>query len=1241
MRYRVIFICLLLGAVSLPALAVTNGLFSSYSFEVDTRDDVGSNDGTMTNGAAVVGDPQRGNVLSLDGSNDYVSLPQNNMASGRSELTVTMWIKPDTWNSSNAIYDEYGGDYGEYWQFTIREGGWYTRDASTGATGSRNNDLALPAVPVGEWHHLAFVYSVSQSLKAIYLDGSLYTSTTTSVDALTTSRAGAAIAYPCDGTYYAGRIDDLRFYNRALSASEISSLAAEQTYALTVNSGSGDGSYIAGAFVSVDAAPAPSGKGFVAWTGDIGGIDEVGGSSAILTMPAANAEITATYGDLHHLVVNSGIGGGTYPAGASVELYADAPPSGQAFDRWTGDTATIGDIHQASTTIVMPQADAAVTATYLPASGYYLTVKNGTGGGTYLAGTAVDIVAYPPPSGQEFLAWVGDVAGAANVNAPQTTYTMPAGEAAIAASYRDQGAETYEVHQDLDEVTSRIYRLEDKPYLDLIDANGFYQCETLIFNDTETGKEVWSLTRELCTDLANIERRSAWSSNGQYISYMGNKAFWDYRTNSLWNSSWAGYNYIANADTSKRRKLWAVGPNGLTAYQDKFNNWDMVRANVLYYDSGNKLVRVTLGPGDNDTDNTAEEIYTYPNSAAKTIEEVSDWNWLLVDEAGTSPNCYLINLNKDPSDPYFCITYPLAGEVHPGSFRFRRSTWAITGGYENISGGIILRFDETHAWPVSSLNTHITTGRRMDHLWYGTPDDRVGFFGSYNGQHGLYIQLPGYVPVRMANVPDGHVTWSGMDPEWFFAAVGPGTDYQPEYSRRLLACNQDTATIEIICRPWDRSRGTDGGYDKYPRPNQSPDATKCWFHSDMLNSSNQYTGSYIAVFRKPYAPTALSYSGGQLTITPHVLSREVKSYLVYRNSGQGWQFVQEVPAGQVTCPVSGDGTYMVTSLEWSGLESDLSSATVNVPGGDNGDPVSGWDTTPPAEPTNLNVVQEAPGRYRLTWDAPADEDLRYFNIYFSSVGNPQAIQQRRIVSPPGSETEYLDWTAPLGGAAYYGITAVDRQGNESAPAYLGGETSTLTVTNGSGSGDYAADAVVDISADPPASGNIFATWVGDISFVSDRFQADTTITMPDWDIAVTAAYVQAHTLTVNSGTGGGPYSAGTVVDISADSAASGEAFDQWTGDTAGVADVGAASTTYTMASSDAEITATYVTTAIPGDLDGDGFVGQADLDIVLDQWGRGAAPADPVTDGRADANGDGFVGQADLDIVLDHWGQGQ
>ena len=54
-----------------------------------------------------------------------------------------------------------------------------------------------------------------------------------------------------------------------------------------------------------------------------------------------------------------------------------------------------------------------------------------------------------------------------------------------------------------------------------------------------------------------------------------------------------------------------------------------------------------------------------------------------------------------------------------------------------------------------------------------------------------------------------------------------------------------------------------------------------------------------------------------------------------------------------------------------------------------------------------------------------------------------------------------------------------------------------------------------------------------------------------------------------------------------------------------------------------------------GDVNGDGFVGQADLDIVLGEWGN-RPPADP----RADPDGNGLVAQGDLDYVLADWGQG-
>ena len=433
----------------------------------------------------------------------------------------------------------------------------------------------------------------------------------------------------------------------------------------------------------------------------------------------------------------------------------------------------------------------------------------------------------------------------------------------VAGGGHAQDADKFEVFQDLDEATSRIPRIENKPYKALIDAHGgFFQSEVIIFKDVETGNEVWSLSREACTEIANIERRTAWSCNGQYISFIGNTVFLNYTNNKLWKRTWSGYNYIGSADGSKKRKLWAKVGGRLRMFQDKFNNWDAKRPKTLYYCGGegerDALWRVKLGDGVKDS--TAEIIYRFPTKLFKVIQEISDENFMLVEERGDKPNCYVINLNRDPKHPKFCLTYPLKGMVHPGSFRFRRSGRYVTGGYEwrkGLKGGINLRFDENRLW-AEKISTHITKDRRMGHLWYGQPDDRVGFFGKYKGKMGLWLQMPGKIPVMMADVVDGHVSWCGHDPEWFFGAVGTGVSPQKEYNRRLLACNADGKTVKIICTPFDRRRPGKPNYASIPRPNQSPDATKSWFHSSMLLPDNKYIGSYIGVFRRPYAPESVS-----------------------------------------------------------------------------------------------------------------------------------------------------------------------------------------------------------------------------------------------------------------------------------------------------------------------------------------------------------------------------------------------
>src|SRR5690606_22142246 len=244
--------------------------------------------------------------------------------------------------------------------------------------------------------------------------------------------------------------------------------------------------------------------------------------------------------------------------------------------------------------------------------------------------------------------------------------------------------------------------------------------------------------------------------------------------------------------------------------------------------------------------------------------------------------------------------------------------------------------------------------------------------GTRDGTWGIWARkMPDGKPIYVGGpAPGGHAQWSSFDPDWFVANVSKDWDSERSpYSGMIVMGSPTTREIKVIANPYDRQREGGAGFDGIPRPNQSPDATKAWYHSSMLMPHNKFTGSYIVVFRRPYAPTELRIEEGKLAWAPHDLSHEVRQWMVYRKQQDNWTLVGEVPKAQTSFDLSNQpqGTFMVTALEWSGLESDVSSATINSADGKTGESVRNWDQTAPAAPAPAAVVKEEPGQFRLTW----------------------------------------------------------------------------------------------------------------------------------------------------------------------------------------------------------------------------------------------------------------------------------
>ena len=138
----------------------------------------------------------------------------------------------------------------------------------------------------------------------------------------------------------------------------------------------------------------------------------------------------------YSLTVNNGTGGGVYVEGASVTITANEPATGKRFSGWTIDGINGLDTTQKSLTFNMPANAVTATANYEDIE-YTVTVNGGTGAGTYKEGDSVTITA-TVPTGKRFVEWTSESGITfADKTSATTTFTMPAGDVTVTASYED------------------------------------------------------------------------------------------------------------------------------------------------------------------------------------------------------------------------------------------------------------------------------------------------------------------------------------------------------------------------------------------------------------------------------------------------------------------------------------------------------------------------------------------------------------------------------------------------------------------------------------------------------------------------------------------------------------------------------------------------------------------------------------------------------------------------------------
>jgi len=218
-------------AATFQATQGPTGLMAAWGFSegvgATTADSSGNNNlATLLNSPAWTAGPLgHGNALSFDGTNDNLSVPNSTSlnVSGNA-LTLSMWVKPTAATGDHAVIGKFWntGMTAPYYQYGLElQGGNTVPVFHIGTAGDVLAASMGSALSTAAWSHLAIVFNGSQA--QFYVNGGLVT--TRPLSATITARPNimrlGADAQP--GQYYKGLLDDVRVYNRSLSAAEVQS----------------------------------------------------------------------------------------------------------------------------------------------------------------------------------------------------------------------------------------------------------------------------------------------------------------------------------------------------------------------------------------------------------------------------------------------------------------------------------------------------------------------------------------------------------------------------------------------------------------------------------------------------------------------------------------------------------------------------------------------------------------------------------------------------------------------------------------------------------------------------------------------------------------------------------------------------------------------------------------------------------------------------------------------------------
>jgi hypothetical protein len=173
--------------------------------------------GNPVPGTIVTLTPTIGTAGSFDG--DDMAFAEYSPNFPRSQFTLSCWVRLGDSNDNTAIFDLGSAISKNWWLHTLpaAAGKGVRFGMGNGPGDVTELDYAFPAVSADDWHYIAATYNGSSLL--LYADGELIQTAVANiaVDSMTLFLGQKASGLG----FYKGKLDELRFYNRQLSQTEI------------------------------------------------------------------------------------------------------------------------------------------------------------------------------------------------------------------------------------------------------------------------------------------------------------------------------------------------------------------------------------------------------------------------------------------------------------------------------------------------------------------------------------------------------------------------------------------------------------------------------------------------------------------------------------------------------------------------------------------------------------------------------------------------------------------------------------------------------------------------------------------------------------------------------------------------------------------------------------------------------------------------------------------------------------